>query len=100
MTAATQADGVMPSRPNDDPFRAYDWKIISFIDGQAREGAIGRTAAAGRCRDRVTEEMRRLPSGVEARGEIVRTSVTDPDIQCVVAVAVRARDGSITWTDG
>lgn len=100
MTAATQSHSVAPGRPNDDPFRAYDWKIIFFIDGQPHEGAIGRTGAQGRCRDRVTEEMRQLPSGVEARGEIVRTSVDDPDIQCAVAVAMRARDGTITWSDG
>jgi hypothetical protein len=86
------------TRTGADPYSAYDWKIITYGNGNERAGAMGRTGSVPRCRDRVTEELRRLPAGVVARGEIVRTSVIDPDVRRVVAVADRAANGAIAWS--
>lgn len=99
VAAIQELNGVKIDRATeDDPYRAYDWKITYFVDDELREGAIGRAVSRRRCRDRVSQELAGLPPGTVARGVIVRVSVVDADFRFVIATADRDERGSITWT--
>lgn len=87
------------TNPSDDEFyRAFDWRVSYTVDGEEREGAIGRTGVQGRAEIRVVEALDALPTGVSGHGEVVRTDITDPELKVLVAFAYRDAQGGICWT--
>lgn len=87
-----------PEAIGEELYRAFDWRVVRTVGGQALEGAVGRTRAQSRARERLVEALDELPDGVSGHGELVLTSVVDPQMRHVIGLVHRDRDGTVRWS--
>jgi hypothetical protein len=84
---------------DEDPYIAYDWRVVHTIDGHPHNGAMGRTARLDRTKQRVIEALSQLPLGTAARAEIIRTHLFGEIPDVVLAIAHHDNGKKITWTN-